>query len=441
MNGLRVSETCFRWLMRAYPPRFQRTRGLALFELFRDEARAAHARGGNAALAFLLITTLWDTLRAAPGAWSIGRDGEPPCMRWRMSMTGWAGDVRVAVRQLRRSPGFIVAAVAMLAAGIGANVTVFNLVNAMLLRPLARVEPDRVVRVTGRLAGGLPTSRFFNGERLQLRAQTELFAGLAALTQEAFVLDEHGARQEILAEIVSGEYLTLLGAEVIAGRLIADADDRTSANAVVVLSEQLWRRRFNADPATIGRTLLLNGVPRTVIGVTSSRFNGSFVGAPVDAWTPLATSARELGAGWEEDRTRRQLAIVGRLMPGVSMEQAQNRIQFLTSAFANVPNAIRLDRVDVVPGTLMFGQQRRLARVFLGLLLGLVGLVLCVVCANVANLMLARLLGRRRELAIRAALGALPWPADPSSGVRERDSFARWARWAPSASPSKPRRC
>jgi predicted permease len=156
----------------------------------------------------------------------------------------------------------------------------------------------------------------------------------------------------------------------------------------------------------VGRTLLLNGVPRTVIGIATARFNGSFVGAPVDAWTPLATSARELGAGWATDRTRRQLLVIARLAPGVSLEQAVGRIQFMTAAVSDLPKAIQLQRVDVIPGTLVFGQQRRLARVFVGLLLGLVALVLLVVCANVANLMLARLVGRRRELAIRTALGA-----------------------------------
>jgi putative ABC transport system permease protein len=404
MTARRFSETCFRWLMRAYPSQFRRTHGLALFELFRDEARAAQSKGGVLALAGLVGMAAWDTARSAPGTWLRHRRSE--ASRWRPNITGWGSDARVALRQLGRAPGFVLAAAGMLAAGIGANVTVFNLANAVLLRPLARVEPDRVVRVTAHLASGLTTNRFLYAEFVELRSRTDVFVGLAALTQEAFVLAENGVRQEILAEIVSGDYLTVLNAEVVAGRLITPADDRPGADPIVVLSEQLWRRRFNADAGIVGRTLVLNGVSRTVAGVASARFNGSFVAAPVDAWTPLATSSRELGADWQVDRTRRHLLMIGRLAPGVSVDQAQARIQFLTTAFADVEKAILIDRADVIPGTLVFGQQRRLARVFLSLLLGLVVLVLFVVCANVANLMLARLLGRRRELAIRTALGA-----------------------------------
>jgi predicted permease len=404
MTARHFSETCFRWLMRAYPAHFRRTHGLALFELFRDEARAAQATNGRWGLARVIGMAVCDTARSAPGAWLRHRGAE--IGGWQPNLTGWASDARVALRQLRRSPGFVLAAAGMLAAGIGANVTVFNLANAVLLRPLARVEPDRVVRITAHIANGLTTNRFLYAELVELRSRTDIFASLSALTQEAFVLAENGVRHEILAEIVSGDYLTILNAEAAAGRLITSDDDRPGADPVVVLSEQLWRRRYHADAGIVGRTLVLNGVSRTVIGVARARFNGSFVASPVDAWTPLATSARELGAGWQVDRTRRHLLLIGRLAAGVSVDQAQARIQFLTTALADVPKAIRIDRANVIPGTLVFGQQRRLARVFLSLLLGLVALVLFVVCANVANLMLARLLGRRRELAIRTALGA-----------------------------------
>jgi putative ABC transport system permease protein len=404
MTARRCSETCFRWLMRAYPSHFRRTHGLALFELFQDDARAAHAAGGKWALVPLLAGAVCDTVRSAPGAWLRHRGPRADRPRW--TMTGWSSDARVAVRQLRQSPGFVLAATGMLAVGIGANVTVFNLANAVLLRPLARVEADRVVRITAQVANGLTTNRFLYAEFVELRSRTDVFSSLSALTQEAFVVAENGMRHEILAEIVSGDYLTIVNAEAVAGRLIAPADDQPGADPVVVLGEHFWRRRYGADATVVGRTLLLNGVSRTVIGIASTRFNGSFVASPVDAWTPLATSARELGADWQVDRTRRHLLMIGRLAPGVSAEQAQGRIQSLATAFADVPKAIRIDRVNVIPGTLVFGQQRRLARTFVSLLLGLVALVLFVVCANVANLMLARLLGRRRELAIRTALGA-----------------------------------
>ena len=403
MTVLGWSETGFRWLMRAYPAHFRRQHGLALFELFRDEARARYAARGAVAVAALLMVSAIDIARTAPGVWM---SAERKRWTWPPILRGWRTDLRAALKQLRRSPGFVMTAAGMLAVGMGANLTVFHFADAVLLRPLARVEPDRVVRLTARLAGGLTTNRFVNAERLALRDRADTFSAVAAVTQEAFVLAAGGARTEILAEIVSGEYLSVLGAEMAAGRPIGDADDQPGAEAVVVLSEPLWRRRFNADASVVGRTVVLNGVTRTVIGVASARFNGSFVGAPVDAWTPLATATRELGEDWAVDRTRRQLFLIATLAPGVSIREAAARAQFLTSAFADVAPAIRLEHIDVVPGTLVFGRQRELARIFLALLLGLVALVLAVVCANVANLMLARLFGRRRELAIRTALGA-----------------------------------
>jgi predicted permease len=405
MTPIQAAETCFRWLMRAYPARFRRTHGLALFELFRDDARSACQRGGGVAVAGVLWRAVFDTLRSAPAVW-WARDRNERGMKWALDVDGWRRDAGVAVRQLRRSPLFVAGAVTMLAAGIGANITIFHLANAVLLRPLASIEPERVVRITGRAAHGLSTSRFFYDEFLDIRSRSTLFVDAAALGQEPFIIAEGGRRDEILAEIVSSGYVRLLGARLIAGRALADSDDRPGAAPVVVIGERLWRGRFQADPAVVGRTLLFNGAPRTIVGVVDAAFNGSFVGAPVDAWTPIAASPAELGVNWQTDRTRRRFLVIARLQPGVAIEQAQSALQSLVGAFADVPEAIRLTAVEVAPGTLAFGQQRRLARSFLGLLLGLVSLVLLVVCANVANLMLARLLGRRQELAIRAALGA-----------------------------------
>src|SRR5204863_7982146 len=143
---------------------------------------------------------------------------------------------------------------------------------------------------------------------------------------------------------VSGDYLSLLDARAVAGRPIGPDDDRPGAAPVVAIGEQFWRRHFDADPAIVGRVLTLNGVPRTVVGVISAAFNGSFVAAPVDAWTPFASSSRELAANWQTDRTRRHLLILARLQPDLTLDGAAARVQDVTSAFADVPSSMRLNR-------------------------------------------------------------------------------------------------
>lgn len=405
MTAIRFAETCFRWIVHAYPAHFRRQHGLALFELFRDDVRAAAGRGGTPAIARVLIAAAWDTLLAAPATWLQRQRVAQPERRRHVQLSGWGSDVRVALRQLRHFPGFVVVAALMLAAGIGANLTVFNLANAVLLRPLALTDPNRVVRLTARTDSGLTTNRFTFAEFQALKANGAAFEELAALTQEACIVSADGRREEILAEIVSGSYLSTLGARALAGRVVAANDDVAGADPVVAISETLWRRRFAADRAVIGRTLVIDGVPRTIVGIVAGTFNGSFVAAPIDAWIPLSTSTAEIGPNWQTDVSRRRFVIIGRLQPGVSLARAAADVQFVT-ALAQIPVALRINRLDIIPGTLVFGQQRQLAQMFLGLVLGLVGLVLFVVCANVANLMLARLLGRRRELAIRTALGA-----------------------------------
>ena len=413
MRPVHVAETAFRWLMHAYPERFRRSHGLALFELFRDDAREAYRARGLTGLGVVMLRALLDTVVSAPGAWRDRRRSRShaPSIgpgRWQplAMLAGLAGDARVAARQLRKAPGFAAVSILTLGVGIGANVTIFSLANAVLLHPLASYEPDRVVRISGRWVNGAPVGRFSFLDFSDFRRRTSTLADLNGANLATLLLSADNRTDQIIGEVVSGGYLSMLGARTILGRPLMEADDRAGAPPVAVISEALWRRRFDHQPSVIGRNVRLNTINCTIVGVTSASFAGSFVGAPVDAWVPIAASGQTLGSGWNGDRSKRSLSLIGRLQPGVSSEQARTDLQIVNDALElEFRPPVHLASIEVAPGTLAAGDQRRLARAFLSLLLGLVGLVLIIACANVGNLLVARLFGRRRELAIRVALG------------------------------------
>jgi len=317
-------------------------------------------------------------------------------------------DVRYGWRSLTRNPGFTAVAIATLAAGIGANTTIFSLMNAVVLRPLAEREPDRVVRVVARSgtgAAGASSRRFSYPDFVDYRARATALDSLAGVNLATYVLDADNRSDQLIGEIASGEYFPILSARAAQGRLLGPADDAANAPPVAVISAPLWQRRFGGGPV-VGRQVLLNRIGYTIVGVADPSFVGSYVAAPIDVWVPIATSGRVLGDRWEVDRTQRELSLIGRLRPGVTREQARQDLQSIATAIARESTPDLDPVLDVFPGTLIAGDQRRLAIVFLSLLLGLVGLVLVIAAANVGNMMLARVLGRRRELAIRVALGA-----------------------------------
>jgi predicted permease len=327
-------------------------------------------------------------------------------------------ELRYALRGLAKSPGLAATAVISLALGIGANTTIFTLINAVFLNPLpvSRVSELLAVLTVDATNPGVWTVSYPNYR--DFRDENQVFSGLAAYSfPNLLAMSASGGEPEqTFAEFVSGNYFDVLGLEPALGRFFLPEEDKTpGSHPVVVLGHGLWTRRFGGDPQVVGSVVRLNGHPFTIVGVAPSGFKGLTVLLGPDLWVPTMMQ-EQLGAAQFRDffNDRRALFfnVFGRLRAGASREQAGANVAAIADSLAQEypePNKGRSARVMPLAEATVFPGFRN-AFVLGGLVLSIiVGLVLLIACSNVANLMLAKAVARRKEVAIRLSLGAGRW--------------------------------
>jgi predicted permease len=322
-------------------------------------------------------------------------------------------DLRYAFRSLYVKPGFAVVAILMLALGIGANVTIFSWVNAVLLNPLPGTTRSYELVQLSYLLRNETLPSFSYPDYRDIRDQTKLLQSVAGRDGLAVGVVVDREAERAWTEIVTGNFFDVLGVGATIGRTFTPADDVPGAPAVAVMSHDYWSRRFKADPQVVGRQLRINAQPFTIVGVASPGFQGGESGLSLDLWVPTGAQALVMPGGNRlEVRGSRWLTLLARLTPGTTIDQARAEldsiIDGMRTAFASQSRYID-HRAAVFPLDLSPTGGVSVLRPVLLILMAVAVVVLLIACANLAGLLLARATARQREIAIRLSMGAGRW--------------------------------
>ncbi|MGA2149411.1 MAG: ABC transporter permease [Bryobacteraceae bacterium] len=322
-------------------------------------------------------------------------------------------DLRYALRGLLQKRGFTAVVVLTIGIGIGANTTVFSWMHGLLLNPLpGAAEPDRVVMVESVAPNGEPLTTSYL-DYCDFRDHVGSFQVLSAIKPTALAVGEDRSIERVYGELVSGSYFDVMRVRPEIGRFFSSAerDDTQNVHAVAVISHRFWSSHYGLDRSAIGAIIRINRTPFTIIGVAPEGFHGSAAGLDFEIWLPVTMYGQltHTGTWMLRDRGTRNFLTMGRLKPGVTMEQARGE----TRALARRMSVLDADTnqgigVDVLPVWKGHFSPQAVLLAPISILMGAGCLVLLIVCANVGNLLLARATGRQKEFSIRLALGAGP---------------------------------